>query len=98
MEDIFLLLLFFFSCTHDIWKFQGQGSNLCHNSYCSDVGSLAHCATREPLDILLYLIHTFTKLGRGAKICLRISNLASSYLEWLHFKHLLGVPILAQWK
>ena len=41
---------FFFFCTHGIWKFLGQGSNLRHSCNlcysCSNAGSLTHC-TRQ---------------------------------------------------
>ena len=46
-----LWVKFFFGCTHSIWKFLGQGSNLRHTSdlsCCNDnTRSLTHCATRE---------------------------------------------------
>ena len=38
---------FFFSCTHSMWKFPGQGYHLSHSS--DNTGSLTHCATRELL-------------------------------------------------
>ena len=51
MYSLFSFILFFFGCTHGMWKFLGQGSNLCHSSdqgCCSDdVGYLTRCATGE---------------------------------------------------
>ena len=48
----FLLLLlffffnfYFFGCACSMWKFPGQGSNLCHSS--DNIRSLTHWATRE---------------------------------------------------
>ena len=50
----FLFLSFlpsFLHCIHSMWKFPGQGSNLCHSSnpsHCRDSArSLTHCTTRE---------------------------------------------------
>ena len=44
---------FFFSCTHGIWKFLGQGSNSgcsCNLSHsCSNARSLTHCAMEGTL-------------------------------------------------
>ena len=50
-EQLFSLSLsiFFYGCTHDLWKFPGQGlnpslsCNLCHS--CGNTGSLTHCTT-----------------------------------------------------
>ena len=44
---------FFFGCAHSIQNFPGQGSNPSHSSY---TGSLAHCATRELLDVIIIII------------------------------------------
>ena len=41
------LLFFIFGHAPDVWKFSGQGSNLCHSS--DNTQSLTCCATREPL-------------------------------------------------
>ena len=38
-------LIFFFGHACSIWKFLGQGSNLCHSS--NNTGSKTHCATME---------------------------------------------------
>ena len=53
---LFYFILILFGCTHDMWKFLGQGSNPCHSndpSHCSDKAkSLTQCATREVIFIL----------------------------------------------
>ena len=59
---IFLLLLvlfiYFFGCACGVWKFLGQGSNLCHSSnlsHCSDnARSLTFCTTKELCCCLCY--------------------------------------------
>ena len=51
---------FFFGCTNGVWKFLGQGSNLCHSS--DNSGCLTHCATREVLDVSIsFLIYRFSE-------------------------------------
>ena len=46
-----LVFVGFFGHAHSMWKFLGQGSNLCHGSdpsCCSDnTGSLTYCSIRE---------------------------------------------------
>ena len=46
--NVLNMIYYFFDCTHDIWKFQGQGSNLScnfdlHHS-CGNAESLTHSA------------------------------------------------------
>ena len=31
-RNFMISILFFFSCTHSVWKFLGQGLNLCQSS------------------------------------------------------------------
>ena len=54
---VILFLFFFFGCSHSMWKFSGQGSNLCHSSDLSscydNARSLACCATRELPQIII---------------------------------------------
>ena len=49
-----------------MWKFPGQGLNLCHSSTlsrCSDnTGSLSHCATRELLDVFIFFQKSYIKV------------------------------------
>ena len=51
----YLILFFFFP--NGMWKFQGQGPNLCHISDPShshdNAGFLTSCATTEPLNCFL---------------------------------------------
>ena len=47
---LFLFLFFFLGHIHGMWKFLGQGLNLCHSSDlnpCSDNAGLTCCTTRE---------------------------------------------------
>ena len=43
--QIWPTFFFFFCHTHGMWKFQGQGLNLCHSN--DNTRSLTHCATRK---------------------------------------------------
>ena len=80
------LLFFFFPCTHDMWKFLGQGSNPHHSSdpcHCSDnVESLTHCATREILPPLFFFIR-LVKAYQFIKKCL-ISSIFFTFVLFLY--------------
>ena len=70
---------FFFHQARGLWKFLGQGSNLCHSSdpsCCSDTTrSLPHCATRELLP------HSFRRdLGSGVKPSFSVLELPVHHL------------------
>ena len=70
---------FFFRQARGLWKFLGQGSNLCHSSdpsCCSDTTrSLPRCATRELLP------HSFRRgLGSGVKPSFSVLELPVHHL------------------
>ena len=55
-----LIFVFVFGHVHSMWKFPGQGSNLCLSSRPSccrgNTGSLTHCTTRELRRSSFYLV------------------------------------------
>ena len=63
VQDSFFFFFFFFGCACGMWKFPGQGLNLCHGSdpgFCNDSArNLTHCATRELCKILLFFFFLF---------------------------------------
>ena len=83
---LFFYLFIFFGCTCGIWKFLGQGSNLCHSSdqsCCSDnTRSLTCCAIRElPKSfkfwcnpIYLFFLWLFMFLSHLGNLCLFQGN------------------------
>jgi len=69
-------LFFFFSSTHDMWKFLDQGSNLCHNSNLGRCNAryLTYCTTR----VLLHYIFIIHSSIDGHLHCFRVLAVVKS--------------------